>query len=463
MMRKVSYYLVTAPTIERTVLVCDEEGNATFVFDSKVLKEFHMESAELLELTKTDLKDLIEQDPRIGKRLIFTDDFVGNMIVALRDKITGTEKFKLLSSQGETGKYLNPESPEDYMSVAGIASVLGLSHSVVKNAIKGLGASIGIIKEHKFYANRAPAYDPLQQEMIYDYLVSKGQFTEHAPDGYLSITGIARQLGMVDRETVQAAAKELGDTLGEIGTYRIGPNLTGGYSPSQQATLRAYLESKGLFSEQVPDDHLSSRGMSRLWHLSNVTTDAAIEELGAELGEIYTYRIGPSVARAYSPTQQEIIHDYLIKNGVSAENLPAGYLSAGALAHLWGVSREHSIIKAIEELSDSLGEVSIYRIKTRSVEAYSPAQQAVLYTYLESKGLFSEQMPDDYLSSRGMSKLWGMSNSTTDVAIKELSGELGEVVKYKSKSGHRFVNAYSPAQQAIIRQYIEMKRLQRKI
>ena len=38
MMRKTSYFLVSALKIDRKMLVCDEGGNASYVFDAKVLK-----------------------------------------------------------------------------------------------------------------------------------------------------------------------------------------------------------------------------------------------------------------------------------------------------------------------------------------------------------------------------------------------------------------------------------------
>jgi hypothetical protein len=305
MMRKESYYLVTAPTIERTVLVCDEEGNATFVFDNAVLKESDVSSADLQKLTKTDLNDLIAYDPRIGKRIIFTDDFVRDMISVLGDKMMNTQD--PASSQESVGKYLYPTPPEGYLAIAGIFARLGVGHRAVSKVVGELGATLGEARFYRFGTKSAIGYSPEQQDMIRQRLEEKGSLAPKAPEGYLSERGVTQLLGVGGWNTIKRAVGELGPTLGETRVYKFGPKSVAGYSPEQQETIRQHLEEKRLFAPEAPEGYLSGRGVAQLLGVGKSTVNSIIEELGLALGETRLYKIGSKSVTGYSPEQQRLI------------------------------------------------------------------------------------------------------------------------------------------------------------
>jgi hypothetical protein len=70
MVRKTSYARVEIPGLERVVYICDEEGNASYVFDAKKLEKKGVTIAEIDEEDKGDKNSLIARHPGIGIRII---------------------------------------------------------------------------------------------------------------------------------------------------------------------------------------------------------------------------------------------------------------------------------------------------------------------------------------------------------------------------------------------------------
>lgn len=71
MLRRTSYTKVSIPELNRSVLVCDEENNATYVFDNTRLISVLQEGQDIVNMTKEDLASLIRQNPGIGVRFIY--------------------------------------------------------------------------------------------------------------------------------------------------------------------------------------------------------------------------------------------------------------------------------------------------------------------------------------------------------------------------------------------------------
>lgn len=66
MMRQTPYTLINIPSHSRSIIVCDEKDNATFVFDTQRHK-----SEELIHKTKPELEQLIAAEPTTGIRINF--------------------------------------------------------------------------------------------------------------------------------------------------------------------------------------------------------------------------------------------------------------------------------------------------------------------------------------------------------------------------------------------------------
>ena len=71
MLRQVSYTRVEIPSLNRIALVCDEEGNATYVFDSDKAGRIEKEGRDISALNKEELNQFIQQNPGAGVRFSY--------------------------------------------------------------------------------------------------------------------------------------------------------------------------------------------------------------------------------------------------------------------------------------------------------------------------------------------------------------------------------------------------------
>ena len=131
MMRKTSYFLVSALKIDRKMLVCDEGGNASYVFDAKVLKSKGIDDKKLIGATKEELNQWIAEVPEMGKRVFYSKDgFVPRIIEAINQPIW-TKPDKVTKSMENTGNYLLPKAPEGYLSLNGIRRKYGMASELL--------------------------------------------------------------------------------------------------------------------------------------------------------------------------------------------------------------------------------------------------------------------------------------------------------------------------------------------
>lgn len=75
MMRKTPYVRVTVSSLKRSVYICDEEGNASYVFDMERLSELHIPLDDLDRDGKQDKNSLIAMHPGVGMRVIQTPNW----------------------------------------------------------------------------------------------------------------------------------------------------------------------------------------------------------------------------------------------------------------------------------------------------------------------------------------------------------------------------------------------------
>ena len=78
MMRQTPYVRVQIPGLNRLVYVCDEEENASYIFDTEKMKEIPDLTVEDIDLeTKMDRDEMIEKCPGIGARVIQSKNWRG--------------------------------------------------------------------------------------------------------------------------------------------------------------------------------------------------------------------------------------------------------------------------------------------------------------------------------------------------------------------------------------------------
>ncbi len=375
-LRHSSYYLVEAPVLDRSVLMCDEEGNATYVFVASLLEQEGKSLDDLLCAGKTELNAWIKRRPGLGRKIMYTKNFIPNLIEALEDD--GLERPEPDRQATQKGRYLRPTPPEGSLRKGALARLLGVDRKAIYRAIEQLGESLGEIEEF---------ISPNQQELIRQQLEATGVFAEKMPEGYLSVGGF-RKNNHLDNRTLGLAITSLGDELGEIKRYKSGTVFALCLSPSQQDMLLGWLEAAGRLAERAPEGVVSRRGLSRITGVSYRTIQRCVHELGSKLGEIKLYKFVNKIALGYTPEQQTLIVQYMESKGIlGAAAAPEGYLSARGLSKQLHVSPQ-TVRRAIAALGESLGEVSVYKFgSSQIVPGYSPRQQAIIKAYLVDRGL----------------------------------------------------------------------------
>ena len=83
MFRQEPYYRIDVPDLDRVVYVCDEQGNASYVFDSEKIDENGLDIEEIDTDNKTQKKELMEKYPGIGVRIIQSTKWRDNISAVL--------------------------------------------------------------------------------------------------------------------------------------------------------------------------------------------------------------------------------------------------------------------------------------------------------------------------------------------------------------------------------------------
>ena len=76
MVRETSYVSVVIPELDRLALVCDEEGNASYVFDLAQMKDVGVSIDAVEQMSKDERRAFIEHHPGIGVRFNYSVDWI---------------------------------------------------------------------------------------------------------------------------------------------------------------------------------------------------------------------------------------------------------------------------------------------------------------------------------------------------------------------------------------------------
>jgi len=460
MLRTESYYLLDVHHINRMILVCNEEGNATFVLDTAILAKHSIDAEGVSKLTKIEIGDLINAHPEVGDRFVYTPNkFVHRMVTAFSEPFSSDiKRFEQNKPQieAETGRYFYEQAPIDIISVDSLSEMLGVERSALIWAEKLLEDQIGEIKKYRFGTRVQRGYSPNQQLLLYENLEQRGRLLEGLQEGYVTTPSMAEILG-VDRTTILRAIERLDkveDILGPPTPYKSGQGgISVSYSQRQFESIKQHLVENHFDAEAAPEGYFSAMGLAEKLGLHKATVYEAINALGDVMGEVKEYRFGSRRVPGYSPEQQEVVYTYLQEKGLFVEILPVGYATTPELAERWKVTAK-VIIKGVEDYGEALGGIKKYRSGNRPNIAYSPEQQTILYEFLKSRGSIAEIAPEGYKSRQGIADWLKLGDTARlSIVIDSLEHSLGEVRMYKF--GPRSALGYSPDQQEVIRRAMQ--------
>lgn len=374
-MRDTSYSLLEVPELERTILVCDEEGNVSYVFDSKKTTDI-----DLGALTKSELNALINEHPAIGLRIVYSKNFIRNM----KDGIHSIDSFPggTMSAQLSESKYLiaAEELSPDYTSITQIANDFSLDRKTISRAINALADSLGEVKKGKSGTRITEMLSGDQRQVLREYFDMQGMLSPRAPEGYLSVSSMAQEWSL-DYHTLTSAVGTIAESIGAPIRAKFSGRIADAYSPAQQAQIKAYLKENNVIVPEVPQGFMGVRMISNEYNISRTAVERAIETLRPELGGTMKAKFNARVADAYSPAQQEIIRNYLEQQGILISQAPEGFLSVNGMVEKFNLSNK-LLKRVLRDLDDSIGETIQARFGSRSTSAYSPAQQEMILTFI---------------------------------------------------------------------------------
>ena len=327
MMRNEPYYSVEVPSLNRTVLVCDEEGNATFVIDTKRLQELGIATERLLEMTKDELNAVIDENTGFGRRIIQTDSWVDNISDNLGEIQTSTSEQAIKPEKPRsylTKKELEQLDPSEMLYSATDLSNIGdkkgmfdVGYWTIRNTAKDLGIEG---QEVRFGSSLGIGYDSWQVNQIRNELY-KQNLIERKPEDHVYSAGdlgnIGDKKGMFDvsDRTIRNTAKDLG-IEGQKVKFGTMPGI--GYDSWQVNQIRNELYKQNLI-ERKPEDRVYSAGdlgnigdKKGMFDVSYSTIRNTAKDLGIE-GQKVQFGTKPGIG--YDSWQVNQIRNELIKQG----------------------------------------------------------------------------------------------------------------------------------------------------
>lgn len=313
MTRKTSYYLVNAHTIDRTILVCDEEGNASYVFNSNILDQKEITNANLINYTKSELNDLIKESPEIGRRVIYDKErFVQRIKDSINNPISNFPD-EAKSNSKNSANYLYPKNPEGYLSITGIYKKYNTSPKIINKIIDTID-NFGEVGKYRLLSGVLGfSFSPDQQEKIIEGLKNEGRLKSENLENYIPVYKFSAE-NHISSQTIDTIIKDNKSLVGEIIKDRFDRDMpVNALSPFQQKIILDLLEEKGMLNKPAPEGYLSARGIADKHHVGRYKVKAAIESVIEDIGEIHKFKVGTVSTFVFSPEQQILIEKQLKK------------------------------------------------------------------------------------------------------------------------------------------------------
>lgn len=344
-MRKISYSRVIVPQLHREVLICDEERNITFILHSDKFVDVPIES--LCDMGKSEISQLLRDNPSLGKKIRYSDKYVQNIIQSLSE-----------DESDEPTTFLSPRvaPPEGVVSRPAIMKELGLvDWRVTQRLIDEASADpgFGTIGVYRFGSAGAKGYTPEQQALIKSVLESQPEKAPLPPDGVISVVALARTLRISDG-TCRNYVYHLQETdpeFGEVKIYLYRATTGIGLDSRQQEKVRAYAEKK---LPQAPGESITSASVVAEQVGVTFNTLARylqrIMETRTDFGEIGYFAFGNNKAgQGLTDGQRDIVLQEMLEV-TSTPRATEGIFTSYAAAEILGSSHT-TVANIASELS----------------------------------------------------------------------------------------------------------------
>jgi hypothetical protein len=146
MVRHTSYFAIDVPSFNRLLLVCDEENNASYIFDRKKLAAV-ASVEEILKMQKDKLDKLLGKHKHLGVRFIYSGTWAERVRELLKENLVHNGTDSIVSAAGEFARvsyaeldpwrrfYTAPDG-KHYSTVFALAERFNVSDKLVLKWIK---------------------------------------------------------------------------------------------------------------------------------------------------------------------------------------------------------------------------------------------------------------------------------------------------------------------------------------
>ena len=426
MMRQTPYEMITSADFNRTILVCDETGNRTFVFDTKMLQGLGVDEA-VIKLDKGELDMLLSEHVGIGRAFVYEPrSFVSTFMTTLESLDTEQPK----TTPERTSELLLPPATDEVISATQICAILNdlygtnLSH-------KGIYAIADVLEEEGLISGQRYRIGPMKVmrgfdshefEVIHERLGDRDMLYPRAEPGDVNYPNKVAHLLGVSAETVF----KIGDLLSvDIRSMPMKRLANGSVWPiCDQDTLQRFRD----YLAQNPAPALPEtrkRGVEaaprRLARENLIDTIGSIAGRYAIQGIMRDLGIDRTRLTSADTETIESIRQEAERRGFARP--PEGYMGVDLISSVYGFER-HEIRRAAEDLKDDIGYVVKHVYDQKRAYSYSPEQVRILVEYLNGKHEARAPEIDDRLTTGMVARALDIDKQFARKLLKEFDDEI---------------------------------------
>ena len=133
MMREQPYFRVLIDSLNRVVYICEEEGNASFVFDKDELEKNGFDIDKLDTQDKSIFNRLIAENKKLGKRVIHSPSWRADMLESLSKGFLQEEKIikQIKQNSDFSEKIVVPDRKEGWRSAKSLLEEVGMARETI--------------------------------------------------------------------------------------------------------------------------------------------------------------------------------------------------------------------------------------------------------------------------------------------------------------------------------------------
>ena len=222
MIRASSYHVLEVPAVNRTVLACDEESNATFIFDSSKMRDLSIDVAQILTSSKQEIEELFDEHQGLGKKVIhskhFVDNFIGYIESLVEDEGSRKQSVSLLVKKRGNGFAIAMSNDEIVNLAKEISPDKPLAAVEMSElSVKGVFVSMSTIR-NRFGSvlefTKLCGFEPKPKDMTNEELVQRMQ--EISPNKRLT----SREIQELSKIGKFIASKTVCVKFGSVSTFQ---------------------------------------------------------------------------------------------------------------------------------------------------------------------------------------------------------------------------------------------------